>query len=668
MATNDNTEIVEGIDIEKYDGVDKPYIPPEELDIGGELSLHTDTVEEVDPTTYEVIRHKIWNTNREMGNTVENIAVSKITLETRDFNTAINLQNGDFVYFGPYLQFFAGVLDWSTKWVLENRSENPGIEPGDMFIQNDPWVGSSHQPDVALMAPVFHEGQLFCWVTTVVHQNDVGGVTPGSFCQNASDIYEDPTPIPPVKIVEGGDIRQDIADTYKRHSRQPDHIALDLRASIASNNHAKSNIEDLIDSYGADTLKTVMQNVSERAAKTFSDKLERIPDGEWRARSYHEASMTGDDHVYEVELGLTKEGNQLIFDNKGTHEQVEGSINCTLAGMRGYLLTLLNLQMLPEEMGAVGGLTNHVSFDPESQTLSVADYGHGISPAGQYNSQLWMSLANRVITNMLLSSQDTELRKHALSSLITQWSMSINEGTNQRGDYFVGPMLDQMIGTSAATPFEDGQFADGEPWIPEGTGPNVESYERDWPLLYLYRHEHKNSGGSGYRRGGNGGKLAYIQHRGDVNPSTYTHDTQPKTLGTMGGGPGSRMELQYLRDSNVHEIIKNGSLPESLDEMEGDVEYPPPKGFGAGLEEDDVSEWAWQSAAGYGDPLDREPERVAGDIANGRITAEYARTEYGVVVDEDGVLDETATADLRESTRQRRLNEARTDFDDLIQE
>lgn len=666
MATN-NSDVTEEIDVSKYDGIERSYIPADDLEIPGDVSLFTDIVSDLDPVTYEVARHKLWNTNQEMGNTVENLAVSKITLETRDFNTAINLPGGDFVYYGPYIQFFAGVIDWNIKWILENRSQNPGIEPGDMFLQNDPWVGAGHQPDVALLSPVFHEGELFTWTTTIMHQNDVGGITPGSFCQNAQDVWDEPTPIPPVKIVEDNEIRQDIADSYKRHSRQADHVALDLRAAIAANNHAEQNIKDLIDTYGAATLRTVMEQVSERSAETFREKLQKIPDGEWRARTYHEVSMTGDDRVYEVELGLRKKGDQLIFDNYGTHAQTDGAIHCTLAALRGYLLSIMNILMLPEGMGAVGGLTPHVSIEPDNQTISAADYGHAVSPAGQYNSHMWMSLANRCITNMMLSSNNQELREHALGSIISQWSMCINEGTNHRGDYFVGPMLDQIIGTSAATPFEDGQFADGEPWIPEATGPNVEAYERDWPMLYLYRGEHKNSGGSGYRRGGNGGKLAYIQHKGDLNPSTYTHDTVPKTLGTMGAGPGSRMELQFLRGSDIQERIEDGSLPRELDEMEGDLDYPPPKGSGAGVGDDDVVEWAWMAAGGYGDPLDREPERVAADVAAGRVTEEYARTEYGVIL-KDGEVDQDATEECRALTRDQRLEEARTDFEDLLRE
>jgi N-methylhydantoinase B len=655
MAADESTDVSVDLDISEFDGVEKPYIPPGELDVPGDVPMHTDTVEEVDPVTYEVVRHSLWNNNLEAGETIENLAVSKITLETRDFNTAINLEDGGFVYYGPYLQYFAGVLDWNIKWILENRSADPGIEPGDMFLQNDPWVGAPHQPDVALLCPVFHDGELFCWVSNVMHQNDVGGTVPGSFCQNAPDIYSDPTPIPPIRIVEDGELRDDIVDSYGRHSRQPEHLRLDLRAGIAGNNLAKRRVKDLIESYGADTVKSVMHRVSDSSESALKKKLDAIPDGEWRTRSFHEAAMTGDDHVYEIEVGLRKDGGRVVFDNRGTHENIEGAINFSLAGFRGCLLTMLNLLMTPGEMGAVGGVARRVSFAPEPQTLSCPDYGHALSASGQYNTMLHLSAANRVIAKMMLSSDDEELRRKALSTTHAQWSMCINEGTNQRGDYFVGPMLDQMIGASAATPHEDGQFADGVPYVPEGIGPNVESYERDWPLLYLYRREQPNSGGSGYRRGGAGGELAYIQHKGGFVPGVYTHDTQPKTLGLMGAGPGSRMQLQFVRDADHEETFERGELPESTEELDGEVDYPPPKGFGTELGDDDVIKWAWMGDGGYGDPLDREPERVAADVEDGHVTEDYAREEYGVVLDEDGSVDAEATAERRADIRETRL-------------
>jgi hypothetical protein len=93
---------------------------------------------------------------------------------------------------------------------MEFRSDNPGINEGDMFIANDPWVGAAHQQDVMLLCPVFWEGELFCWVTNCLHQYDIGGITPGIFFPSAESAYDEGIMLPPIKIIEGGEIRRDI--------------------------------------------------------------------------------------------------------------------------------------------------------------------------------------------------------------------------------------------------------------------------------------------------------------------------------------------------------------------------------------------------------------------------------------------------------------------------
>ena len=104
---------------------------------------------------------------------------SPVALWAHDFNPVLLTETGDLVYYGPWLQYLAGGLDSTAKWVLENRSEDPGIEDGDAFLCNDPWIGANHSEDVSIVAPVFVEGQLFCWVGNEMHQYDLGGTTQG---------------------------------------------------------------------------------------------------------------------------------------------------------------------------------------------------------------------------------------------------------------------------------------------------------------------------------------------------------------------------------------------------------------------------------------------------------------------------------------------------------
>src|SRR5437868_6855690 len=131
-----------------WDGVQRGYIPGETLRIPGTLKLHAGTAD-VDPVTFEVIRYSLMNTNLEHGQTIQRLAVSPVTMITRDFQPSITTETGELVFLGPYLQYFSTAQALTIKWILENRSENPGIEPGDMFVSNDPYVGSPHQPDTA---------------------------------------------------------------------------------------------------------------------------------------------------------------------------------------------------------------------------------------------------------------------------------------------------------------------------------------------------------------------------------------------------------------------------------------------------------------------------------------------------------------------------------------
>ena len=126
-----------------------------------------------------MVRHALWNVNEEHGATIQRLSGSPVAMYALDLNPSILTEDAEFVYFGPYMQYMSGVTDTQVKWTLENRSDNPGIRDGDMFLANDPWVGAAHQMDVMLLCPVFWKGELFCWVTNCLHQYDIGGITPG---------------------------------------------------------------------------------------------------------------------------------------------------------------------------------------------------------------------------------------------------------------------------------------------------------------------------------------------------------------------------------------------------------------------------------------------------------------------------------------------------------
>ena len=173
----------------------------------------------MDPVTFEVIRHNLWHVNEEHGTTIQKVSGSPVAMYALDLNPSILTEDAEFVYFGPYMQYMSGVTDTQVKWILEHRSDNPGIHDGDMFLANDPWVGAAHQQDVMLICPVFWEGELFCWITNCLHQYDIGGITPSSFCPAAESAYDEGILIP--------------AGQDRREQRHPARHRGDLPARLA---------------------------------------------------------------------------------------------------------------------------------------------------------------------------------------------------------------------------------------------------------------------------------------------------------------------------------------------------------------------------------------------------------------------------------------------------
>src|SRR5262249_26559864 len=183
-----------------------------------------------------------------------------------------------------------------------------------------------------------------------------------------------------------------------------------------------------------------------------------------------------------------------------------------------------------------------------------------------------------VIAKMMLASSDPAVRNRALSPDGGQWGCHFVAGMNQRGDYYVGGMGDNMLGASGACWNRDGEFANGHYWIPEGRGPNVEMYESDWPILYLYRREHADSGGAGRFRSGNGGEIAYVMHGGESALGLYTTEGIPKTNGIFGGDPAAILRTRVIKGTVIRARFAAGELPPAISKLGGEDEALPNKG------------------------------------------------------------------------------------------
>ncbi len=639
----------------KFDGKLHGYVPPKKLNISPKLKLHTKFDKDIDPITYEVIRHSLWHVNEEHGATIQRISGSPVAMYALDLNPSILTADGEFVYFGPYMQYMSGVTDTQVKWILEYRSDNPGIRDGDMFLANDPWVGAAHQQDVMLICPVFWKGELFCWVTNCLHQYDIGGITPSSFCGSAENAFEEGICMPPVKIIENNEIRRDIEEVYLRSSRKPDAVALDFRAQLAGNMTARDRVLALIKRYGPTVVKGVMQKILTNSEKAFLDKLKRLPDGVWRDRTYVECCRPGDRRTHQVMLTLRKKGNRLIFENEGTADQ-DGAMNATYSGWRGAIMVALNQLLCWDQYFAIGGALRHVEFDPTPGTFTCATFPASVSTAPVQAMEISLYPAYNVLSKMLFI--DERMRGDIMCiGGTSQWPATIFRGIDQWGERYGYLLVDPIGGAIGAFSTGDGISNGGQSRTPICRLPNVEHNEQSFPLLILYRKEVIDSGGAGRWRGGLSAETCFIPHR----TTSITHDTLssgnaiPTSTGMMGGYPATVNVYKFKRDTDIMKRIADRDMISDISEVKGTSVELQLRQENFLQHPADVYAVIWTAAGGFGDPIEREAERVAKDVIENRaVSREAARSIYGVVISENEVFDAEATKALRAERRNAR--------------
>lgn len=572
--------------------------------------------------------------------------------DANDFDFAISDEVGQEVQVGLYNTMLVGAVDLAIYWTLQHRATNPGITEGDMFLCNDPWVGGGlHQSDVIVYQPIFHEGKLFAWTSAICHEPDLGGVGLGSFSPAAQDVFSESLPTPPIKVVRDDVLQADVADAWVRRSRVPMLVGLDLRAKIGANTVGRNRIHAVIEQYGADTVKAVMKRMMSDAEQRLRGKLTSLPNGTWKATGYQDQSHTGDRGLHKITVAMTKRDDHLIFDFTGTDKQV-GVINCTYAGMRGGVMLALLPILAGDIPWSAGGLMRCFDLISEEGTINNATYPAAVSRGPIGPAWLTGTLIAECLSQMLDRSVD--LGKSVQAACCGTWDTAVIAGLDERPEQpvpFLNILMEPMAGGYGARPAADGMDTGGLFCIPMGRVPDTEMTEFLYPVLTLWRREEPDSGGPGRHRGGVSASIAITPY-GTSLPMGLVLASAGKAVaqnnGLSGGYPGNTGVDILARGSGVNEQFANGMIPGSLDELDGHSE------LGACYAESyiapgEVLYMHWQGGRGYGDPLLRDPDAVAVDVRERKVTAGAAESVYGVVLG-----DEAATTRLRSAMRDER--------------
>lgn len=607
----------------------------------------------IDPVTFEVLNHRLLSITEEMGIQYMRCSGSNVLITGNDAATAIMQPDGALVSVGPYIVTQGNVLPLIVE-STQRLSQDVGINDGDVFICNDPYLGAIHQPDFATVAPLFWDGELIGWLGASGHQLDTGGMDPGGFSIKATDVHQEGIRMPPVKLVDRGELRKDVLRWIMNQVRDPI-VGLDVKGQVAALNSGRERILELIGTWGVDAVKSVMRMSIDYARRKLQERLRELPDGVWREVQYIDHDGHGTD-IYQIVCTLTKKSDRLTFDFGGTSPNAKGLINSTYSGLQAAVLSAVYINLC-WDIPWNRGVRDCLDLRTTPGTVNNCAYPAPCAMATISAVIVTIDACWRCLSQLLLASD--RYREQAMAVWSGTSMAPIFAGTSQHGFPFAATEMSHFGGGGGARTYDDGVDTAGIVFNTTPNMPNIEDQESEYPVLYLFRRHLRDSGGPGRYRGGRSAELAYTAHHApdDRLEGLFagTGAEMPNAIGIGGGMPGAAIRVARILDTDLAQRIGKGlALPASLDEIEGRFELLAPKHPRSPMKRGDVWYHSWQAGGGYGDPLKRDGDRVAEDVTRRVISPEAAADIYGVSLTDTG-CDHAATVSRRDDLRAARL-------------
>ena len=596
----------------------------------------------LDPVTFEILRHKLEAINEEQAIALKEVSVSPIVTAASDFNNALYTADGRIASMGPQVVFHSGAMPIVLRHVMEAFGPEE-IGEGDMFVVNDPYYGAVHHPDVSLVAPIHHDGALIAWAGVAAHQVDMGGMSVGSISARAREKQQEGLMMPPIKLIEAGVLRRDVWRLILNMTRQPQMVGLDLRGFIASNSVARERLLELIDRYSAETIVTAMEELIRYSERRMRERLRSLPDGVFHTRGFLDHDGI-ENRVYPVDVRLEKRDDVLRVDMRGSAPQAETYINCTEGALIGAIFggtaPILGAG-IPWNHGILGALE---VIAPKGLIVNARrPAATGAATVGQ--GWTIMSVTSHAVSKLLAFSD--ELRHHSCATTHGTFAALFSGDRNQHGEPYGTQLIDPQIGGGGASAGADGIDQSGALVAPKPHIANVETNELHGPMLFLFRSFFPDTAGDGAWRGGRAAGTAWTPHGvARLRNSLTAHGVEvPVSFGQFGGWPGVCNRQLLARGTRVHELLADGELtlypdvlaPIDLDALGGEVQELEAKVPEFEVVPGDVVLYTWQGGGGYGDPLDRDEQRVLSDLELGIISEDKAGAVYGVPGDRDAL-------------------------------
>ncbi len=570
----------------------------------------------VDAVTLAIMKGRLEQIADEMDATLFRSAFNPIIAEAHDASHGIyDAQTGDTLIQGKSgLPVFVGVMAFAVKAVIDKAAERDGVHEGDVWIFNDPYDGGTHLSDFRLVKPVFRDGKLFCYLASVGHWHDVGGNVPGNYNPAATECFQEGMLIPPVKLFDRGQYRQDIVDILSANSRLPTSLYGDLNGQLNALELGEKRMAALLDDYGDGVVAECLAELKRRAAQMMRSQIAQLPSGTVSAEDYLDNDGIVDEPL-KIALDLTIDGDRMVMDFSRSSPACAGPVNISRATT--VAACYVALKHVFGDVPANAGVLEPVEFRiDETSLLAVM----APKPVGGY-------------TETILRLIDVVFQ--AIAQIAPGAAMAPAYGTinalslaGHRRDGRRWVMFSFFGGGHGAHGAGDGLNHGNAP-ISTATIPPLEILEAAYPVRFTEWALRPDSGGPGEYRGGLGAvyEIALLEEQADV--FLFGERGKYPPPGIVGGEAAAPNRFQYEQDDGLHE-------PPMLSKMVG-IQID--KGQKLRLET--------PGGGGYGDPFARSADSVLRDYRLGYVSRQQAEAAFGVVIAEDGNLDETATRNLR---------------------
>ena len=544
-----------------------------------------------DPITMEIIQNSLQAAADEMFAAMRHTAMSAIIYEVLDMGTGITDRNGELAGSGAGIPAFVGVLDKTVKRILEKFNRPGEIEPGDIFMTNDPYHGGvTHLNDVILVLPVFAGDEIVAWTANIAHWNDVGGMVPGSMSTNATEIFQEGMILSGIKLISRGQPIRSVFDILTANCRMPDFLTGDLWAGVASIRVGERRVLEIVNKYGKDAFLHAIEEYLDYGERVSLNALKRLPKGKY---SLVEEQDNGPDYKVSVEI----RDDEFIIDLTGSPDQDKGPFNMS----RDEAVTACQIafkSVTSPERIANGGtfrplkvLTRHGSvFDP-------------IYPAAQgIYYEITIRLEDLIVRCLAQQIPDV-LPAGSFASVCGTLFGGVHPDTGRT--YAV---IEPELGGWGGSPTSDGNAGQFSALHGETYNCPAEVAEARYGVTVDFLSFHDEDGGAGLHRGGKGVRIDYrIKSDNAWLTVAYTRSRVPPWP-LRGGCPGSPNHIVVARANGTRERHAVVS--------------------GLTLNTDDVIRVMTATGAGWGDPLQRPLELVAEDLKNGYVTLEQANRYY----------------------------------------